>query len=63
MARQKQPWEIKEEELLALENAYLQKYNWFELLMDDHLYYVLVMTFTTPLWFLIGLAIGALIAR
>ena len=61
--QQRKPWEISEQELLEKEYAYIKKFNWFERIIDDHLYYVLLMIFSTPAWFILGLGIGALIAR
>jgi len=61
--RQKKSWEISEEELLKREQAYLKEFTLFERLVDNHVYYIMIMILSTPLWFMIGLAIGALIAR
>lgn len=59
--RQKQPWEIQEEELLKKEYAYLEKYNWFEKMIDNHLYYCIFMVIVMMLGFDLGFLIGRLL--
>jgi hypothetical protein len=61
--RKKKPWEMSEEEIAEREELYLEKLNWFQQLMDNHLYYMFIMVFTSPMWFLIGLVIGMVIAK
>jgi hypothetical protein len=55
------PWEIQEAELLARENAYLERYNWFEKIIDNHLFYLLFLAIVCMISFNIGLLIGFLI--
>jgi len=59
--RQKKPWEIAEEELLKKEYAYLEKYNWFEKLIDNHLYFVIFVVVSMALGFDLGLLIGMML--
>ncbi len=59
--RQKKPWEVSEEELLARENAYLEKLNWFERLIDNNYVYPFVLLFVGVLAFDVGLLIGVLL--
>jgi hypothetical protein len=56
--RQKKPWEIKEEELLARENAYLENFNWFEKIIDSHWYYPVCLLIVSLVAFNLGLLIG-----
>lgn len=55
------PWQLKETELLRKEHEYLTKFNLFEQLIDDHLYYVLLYILLIPISFGIGVGIGLLI--
>lgn len=54
-------WELKERELLARETAYLLRYNWFERIVDNHLYYCIGMVVVGFLAFDLGFVIGLLI--
>ena len=55
------PWEIQEAELLKKENAYLEKYNWFEKIMDNHLYFCIFWVVVCMLGFDLGFLIGSMI--
>jgi hypothetical protein len=59
--RVKKPWEIAEEELLAKENAYLEQYNWFQKLVDNHYTFPFVLLIVCVVGFDIGLLIGVLL--
>jgi hypothetical protein len=59
--RQKQPWEIQEEELLKKEHAYLEKYNWFEKMIDNHLQFCIFTLVAMALGFDLGFLIGRLL--
>ncbi len=61
MGREKPYWEIKEEELLAKENAYLEQYNMVEKLFDNDLYFVLIFAILLMLGFNIGFLIGSIL--
>ena len=52
------PWEVQEAELLKKENAYLEQYNWFEKIIDNHLYYCIFLVFSCIIACNIGLLIG-----
>jgi hypothetical protein len=56
--RQKKPWEIREEELLEMENAYLEKLTPFQKLVDNHWTFVLSFSLTLIISFGTGLGIG-----
>ena len=55
------PWEIQEAELLKKENAYLEKYNWFEKIMDNHLYFCIFWVVVCMLGFDLGFLIGRML--
>ena len=61
MGRAKSYWELKEEELLAKENAYLNDYNWFEQLIDNHYTFVLFFVISLMFGFVIGFLIGMML--
>ena len=52
------PWEIQEAELLKKEYAYIEKFNWFEKIMDNHLYFCIFWLVVCCLGFNIGFLIG-----
>lgn len=52
------PWEVQEAELLKKENAYLEQYNWFEKIIDNHLYYCIFLVLSCIIACNIGLLIG-----
>lgn len=51
-------WELQEAELLKKENAYLEKYNWFQKVFDNDLYFPIVLLVMCALGFNIGFLIG-----
>ena len=51
-------WQRKEAELLKKENAYLERYNWFEKIIDNHLYYCIFLVLVWVVAWNIGLLIG-----
>lgn len=59
--RQKSYWELKEEELLKKEYAYLENYNWFEKIIDNHLYFIIFIVVAMSLGFDIGFLIGMML--
>jgi hypothetical protein len=58
---QKPQWMLDEEALLAKENAYLNDYNWFEKLVDNHWSYMFSLVISYPFWILVGFLIGKLL--
>jgi len=56
-------WELKEAELLRKEHEYATKFNLFERILDNDMYFVLSYTMLIPFSFCIGLGIGLLIWR
>jgi hypothetical protein len=56
------PWELKEAELLAKENAWANSLSPFMKIIDNHLWFCVLLFFMFPLAFLIGLGIGLLIS-
>lgn len=59
--RQRKSWEMSEEEVLALEEKYTEKLNWFERLVDNNYVYPFVLLFVDVLAFDVGLLIGVLL--
>ena len=59
--RIKHPWQLKEEELLRMENAYLERYTPFEKLIDNHWTFVLLFVLILMIGFCVGLGIGFLL--
>ena len=51
-------WQRKEAELLKKENAYLERYNWFEKIIDNHLYFCIFLVLVWVVAWNIGLLIG-----
>lgn len=54
-------WQRREAELLARENAWYNNLSPFMKLVDNHLYYCIMMIFILPVGFLIGLGIGLML--
>jgi hypothetical protein len=57
----KHRWQLKEEELLKMENAYLENLSPFEKLVDNHWTFLLYLVMLMATGFGIGLGIGFLL--
>jgi hypothetical protein len=55
------PWELKEAELRAKENAYYNNLSPFMKAIDNNVWYCVGLTVLAPVCFVIGLGIGALL--